>query len=397
MITFAMSIPFAIFFVRLNIVTVVKSEYGGYRVIMEAYASNPLFDALCYLSMRANGGNLQAIIGELTHRYTADRECVLSYAEPYLHFEKLLSKAVNPVSDKLHAFFDRFGEENDPLLHWGNIAGSIYGNIAASKQYSHIGDAEKAVSALTEPQKRRNILNAMYSPFQYIEDIYSEDAFFSALDVLSVPQEIKWKLNSAYHRYNEYAEELSGIIAPVMELIKENFIPENGFAFEAFDKDLAIRRVKDKAHEAMPDVTFTDDMVRIYPSCMLMHRMNIHIEMDDAIRPIYVTAHIGLLGFALDRIPKHEAPSSFLVPSLKSIADNSRFDILCCLAEKDMYGKELSEKLGLSPTTISQHLNKLVSVGLINANLHSRYIYYSLNKERFKKIIGGLSDLFLQG
>lgn len=363
---------------------------------MRDHAVNPFFDALCYLSRRANGYSLEAIIGRLTHRYAADRERVLTYAEPYLRLEKLLDKTVNPDPDKLHAYFDRFGDENDPLIPFGNIAGGIYGHVASQKPCSNIADVMEAVSKLTAPQKRRNILNAIDSPIQYIEDVYSEDVFFTALDELCIPQEIKWRLNSAYHRYDEYAKELSEIIAPTMEIINENFIPENGFDFEAFDKDLAILRVKEKAQETMPDAIFTDDMINVYPSGMLMHRMHINIESDDAMRPVYVTAHIGLLGFELDRIPRYESPSSFLVPPLKSLADNSRFDILCCLAEKDMFGKELSEKLGLSPTTISQHLNRLVSMGLINANLRSRYVFYSLNKERIREIIGGLSDLFLQ-
>ena len=68
----------------------------------------------------------------------------------------------------------------------------------------------------------------------------------------------------------------------------------------------------------------------------------------------------------------------------KCLADKSRIQILKSLMEEDMYVERLSERLGLTPATISFHLKKLVDAGAVNAKKDQYYMVYSINHDIFK-------------
>ncbi len=68
----------------------------------------------------------------------------------------------------------------------------------------------------------------------------------------------------------------------------------------------------------------------------------------------------------------------------KCLADKSRLQILKSLAIEDMYVERLAERLGLTASTISFHLKKLLDAGAVTASKNQYYMMYSLNKELFQ-------------
>ncbi len=67
----------------------------------------------------------------------------------------------------------------------------------------------------------------------------------------------------------------------------------------------------------------------------------------------------------------------------KCLADKSRIQILKSLMEEDMYVERLSERLGLTPATISFHLKKLVDVGAVTSRKEQYYTIYAINDNVF--------------
>ncbi|EQC48611.1 PF09860 family protein [Bacteriovorax sp. BSW11_IV] len=65
----------------------------------------------------------------------------------------------------------------------------------------------------------------------------------------------------------------------------------------------------------------------------------------------------------------------------KVLGDEARLSIIKSLAEKDLYAEVLAERLSLSPGTITHHLKKLESVGLIKARKEQYYKVFSLQKK----------------
>lgn len=67
----------------------------------------------------------------------------------------------------------------------------------------------------------------------------------------------------------------------------------------------------------------------------------------------------------------------------KCLGDKSRLQILKSLAKEDMYVERLSERIGLTPATISFHLKKLEEAGAVFSRKEQYYTVYSLNREIF--------------
>ncbi len=67
----------------------------------------------------------------------------------------------------------------------------------------------------------------------------------------------------------------------------------------------------------------------------------------------------------------------------KCLGDKSRLQILKSLAKEDMYVERLSERLGLTPATVSFHLKKLEEAGAVFSRKEQYYTVYSLNREIF--------------
>lgn len=75
------------------------------------------------------------------------------------------------------------------------------------------------------------------------------------------------------------------------------------------------------------------------------------------------------------------------VQLFKCLSDKSRLQILKSLAIEDMYVERLSERLGLTPPTISFHLKKLTEAGAVSSYKNQYYTMYTLKKELFETSI----------
>lgn len=62
---------------------------------------------------------------------------------------------------------------------------------------------------------------------------------------------------------------------------------------------------------------------------------------------------------------------------LKALADESRLEIFKLLLDRDAYIEVISERLKLSPSTVSFHLKKLCDAGLITSRRDQYYTIYS--------------------
>ncbi len=73
----------------------------------------------------------------------------------------------------------------------------------------------------------------------------------------------------------------------------------------------------------------------------------------------------------------------------KCLGDESRLRILSLLAESDSYVELLASRLELTPGTVSHHLKKLESLGLVSCSRSQFYMIYRLDRDA----LGSLADL----
>ena len=79
---------------------------------------------------------------------------------------------------------------------------------------------------------------------------------------------------------------------------------------------------------------------------------------------------------------------------LKAIANRHRLMVLCDLHQGERSVSALQEKVGLSQSSLSQHLAKLRSEGFVSTRRDAQTIYYSLSSPEVTRVIATLHDLY---
>lgn len=77
----------------------------------------------------------------------------------------------------------------------------------------------------------------------------------------------------------------------------------------------------------------------------------------------------------------------------KALADKSRLQIVNTLMEGPLYVEVLSERLKLSPSTISFHLKKLEEAELVYSTKEQYYVIYHVKDEIFDQSLKNLVDI----
>ncbi len=77
---------------------------------------------------------------------------------------------------------------------------------------------------------------------------------------------------------------------------------------------------------------------------------------------------------------------SILKNFFKLLGDESKFKIVSTLKNGEKCVCIIYKELGMEQTLVSHHLSALKKAGLINGRRAGKWVYYSINKEAFKKI-----------
>lgn len=79
---------------------------------------------------------------------------------------------------------------------------------------------------------------------------------------------------------------------------------------------------------------------------------------------------------------------------LKALANEHRLNILCCLRDGEVSVGDLSRRLPLSQSALSQHLAWLRAEHLVLTRRHAQTIFYQLCDDKAARIISVLNSLY---
>lgn len=80
--------------------------------------------------------------------------------------------------------------------------------------------------------------------------------------------------------------------------------------------------------------------------------------------------------------------------TLKALSDPIRRNILTMLKGKKMIAGDIAEELGISPASLSYHLNLLKKNDLVIESKEKNYVYYELNTTLFDELIIWLKQFY---
>lgn len=92
-----------------------------------------------------------------------------------------------------------------------------------------------------------------------------------------------------------------------------------------------------------------------------------------------------------ERMALHSAHAARL---LKSLANEKRLQILCCLHEHELSVGELNARIDLSQSALSQHLALLREEGLVGTRREAQTIYYRMLPGPARALIQTLHSLY---
>jgi len=82
---------------------------------------------------------------------------------------------------------------------------------------------------------------------------------------------------------------------------------------------------------------------------------------------------------------------------LTAMANAKRLLILCNLLEQELNVGELSERVGLSQSPLSQHLSKLRAWGLVKTRRDGQQVRYSLASDEVRQVLTTLYGIYCAG
>lgn len=224
---------------------------------------------------------------------------------------------------------------------------------------------------------------------QEAEKIISSGGELDFIKNSPLPDATKWKLFLVFEDPKKYAKELCDYLNDCYEDLSNaltvlNPIKEKWFSkiknFEAKDF-LDLIGYLDKF------ISFQDVELRVFPS--LTPYAAILSKVDNAI-------YLGL-GYDVEKTfkaIKGKDEMEYMLNILKSLSDNSRFNILKLLSEKEMYANEIAEKLKLSNATISHHMSVMGLQNLIKTASVQNKTYYTINKDTLNNFLEKLINEF---
>lgn len=81
-------------------------------------------------------------------------------------------------------------------------------------------------------------------------------------------------------------------------------------------------------------------------------------------------------------------------PIFKALGDKSKADILLFIKDKPAYGSEIAKQFSLTTATVSHHMNKLLQLRIIHAEMQDGRVYYQARKDELAKMFEQCKKLF---
>jgi DNA-binding transcriptional ArsR family regulator len=105
------------------------------------------------------------------------------------------------------------------------------------------------------------------------------------------------------------------------------------------------------------------------------------------------TCYYGLLAEKAIKELGYDNGKEYLKICLKALSDSSKLEILSTLKTSPKYAAELAVQLGLTPATVSHHMNMLLSARLVYVEKSDGKYYYHLNKDSIHEILEQLNSM----
>lgn len=97
---------------------------------------------------------------------------------------------------------------------------------------------------------------------------------------------------------------------------------------------------------------------------------------------------------APEGFPDLQEKAEYVAARVAMMANPSRLLILCVLAEGETSVGDMQRRIGISQSSLSQHLGRLRNAGMVAPRREAQTIYYRLADEEVERMMAALYDVF---
>lgn len=349
-------------------------------------------------------------------KYGADSEHVKSCLELQ---ENIRGRMVSLFENRMEHVKALFGEiENqivpaDLILCWNLLVptdGSIHENTSELRSiYENLTQEEK--DAYFFRALIRNIEEDSFDQYVGNENkgIYISDAericnIFSYIQSMEIKQESKLRIQEVYLKRDMYFEQVVKLLDETIIILREyeDSMQQLLKAWRNYWEPIVD---EGSFFEKIKDYLEVEDNMMANGFCILpsfMQAAMLWLLVDDNLTPnkkkYMSTCRIGIMlteQFNLNSTIKEEFRIDEMVPIWKALGDRSKFDILLFIKDRPAFGSEIAKHFSLTTATVSHHMNKMLQLRLVQADLRDGRVYYQARKDVMQELFENAKQMFL--
>ncbi len=217
------------------------------------------------------------------------------------------------------------------------------------------------------------------------------------LNKTELSAEDKCKIIETYLERDRHIDELCLILDQTIWLIKKCANEVMGLENEFYDYWSHYSQEKDLIKALQEDIKFTweENLEGTIIMPCIFRPTSIMFSITDKEDKTPDSIRIGvILDSNLSKVMQ-KVSSEDLYNALKLLSDKSKFEILRFIKDKPAYGFELANELNLSTSTISYHMNSLISANMVKLEKDMNKIYYSMNKDTLSSFLYEIHNMLL--
>lgn len=309
----------------------------------------------------------------------ADREELLRFQEttarPLHEITQPALKAVRKLpADKLNFFFS-------PVFQGHTAVATVLCeglHLLNGRSLSSLPDNERQLFGLT-----------LLRFCSYDSVSYENPAipFIEALRKYVPTDSERWNLSYLLGNFERCAEEFTVLLKPVIKALQSG----NRFLEALYSDNLHTVKARLETEDPLFiqenfGITLSGSKPLIFEPRLMRFR-----ELTFYHTPAEQRLYLGIGCNAL-RTNHEKISQALLLDALKALGDKRRFEIMKLLKERPCYGQELAEQLGLTPATISHHMDILLQSRLLQIEHEGTKVVYSTSVPHIRRVAAALLE-----
>lgn len=227
-----------------------------------------------------------------------------------------------------------------------------------------------------------------------VRSLDSEKKLFDYLEEQEIEAESKWYYYKFYRNADAYLVQIGDVLKSVIKAMKEQQARIEAMikpAISMVNELIEAQDFEEKFSKIYHLNLDPQQSMVLYPQIMISNGITLMTdEMND------VTLYLSALYHPVtDLTTEYTVNIDQIANDLKVIGDRRKFEILCMLKEKPMYGQEIADCLSLTTATVSHHMSQLIERKMVTIEKRDHRIYYSLSVDGIEELIINLRRILL--